>query len=249
MVTQLFWSSSCFWAERSGFHSTPAQLCPQTLLLIVSQVYMLQRLNFDHAEPPLNGDMRSDWGLSLPLLLVCLCKLCDSTVCASHSVSPPSHSLALSWRQRWGDGRFVSVSRPQYTQRQGVGILAPSPAHVEVCTKAGQTWSSVRILTETVFFLCFLTTPLFCASFIVLFPVLHLGPLWRCSRRTRQDRMPVQPRWSTHHRRKQWTSLLKAARWVCPFCQHLHSIFFFFFLPEIWKPWICVTAEDLFLLL
>lgn len=90
--------------------------------------------------------------------------------------------------------------------------------------------------SQRLIFLHFLTTLLFFASFIVLFCVLHLGPLWHCSRRTRWVRMPVQPRWSTHRRHNQWTSRLKAARWVYLFQEH--SLFIYFFLSFSFLPLI-----------
>lgn len=165
MVTQLFWSLFRFWAELSDFHSTPAQLCLQTLLLIVSPVYMLLRLEFDHAGPSLNGE-KSDWGFELTSVAhLTLQSLWVCCLCLSLSLS---HSLAPSWRQCWGDGRFVRVSRPQCTQRQGVGILALSPAHTEACTKAGQTWSVVRILTPY-FFPLFSNHSVLCFFLVVLF--------------------------------------------------------------------------------
>lgn len=108
---------------------------------------------------------------------------------------------------------------------------------------------------QRLIFLCFLTTLLFFAPFIVLFHILHLGPPWRGSRHSRRVRMLVQPRWSTHHRHNQWTSRLKAARWVCLFQQH--SIFFLSLFtfsnserPEyVWIPKIFSSCFSLLLLL
>lgn len=105
MVTQLFWSSFCYWAERSDFHSTPAQLCPHTLLLIVSPVYMLLRLEFDHAEPLLNEEMRSEWGFELTSVArLTLRALRVHCLCLSVSPSLPislTRALLKAVLRRW----------------------------------------------------------------------------------------------------------------------------------------------------
>ncbi len=63
-----------------------------------------------------------------------------------------SLSLSLLWSQCW-DGRFVSVSRPQCLQRQGVDTLTLSPTLTQHTAH-----SAVGILSERVTFTSVLTT-------------------------------------------------------------------------------------------